>query len=171
MRLYHGSKRQYTILKPNQATAPADSEQAKLIPEKELMNAVYLTLDFQFALAMAARPPGLTKIDNDNGKKSITFENPKLFNPDQPMYIHEVDAAAILKEFWKKEKYVAIHAQSVKFRIIKYSILIPLFICSYYWKGTRFTGILLLTLTVVAVTMHFILRWKTKAWSQNWGTI
>ena len=92
MKLYHGSKSDFTSVLKSQATK-ADNIK---VPEKELMNAIYLTPDYGFALACAARPIGVTKIDNEN--KSITFENPDLFDPEKEVFVYEIDVENISKE-------------------------------------------------------------------------
>ncbi len=74
-----------------------------------------------------------------------------------------------VKQFLEREKYVAIHGQSWRFRAVKYAILIPLFVGMVWWKGWKATGVLFLILLVVALGMHFLFRWKTKAWTQSWG--
>lgn len=101
MILYHGSKRKLETLKPRQATSPPD-ERAADIPKDELLNGIYLTSEFDFALAMAARPLGVTEVNVVDGKKTIKFEHPELFNPEQPIYIHEIDTAHIPKENLKQ---------------------------------------------------------------------
>ncbi len=86
MKLYHGSKNgQLDTIKKSQAEAGEGVE----VPEDELLNAIYLTPDYGFALAMAIRPMGLTTIDDDN--KTIKFENPELFDPNDKVYIYEID--------------------------------------------------------------------------------
>lgn len=73
------------------------------------------------------------------------------------------------KEFWKRELHVALHAQSTKFRIKKYAILAIFFATAYFFGGWGTFWALLVVLTVLAVAMHFILRWKTDAWTKSWG--
>ncbi len=72
------------------------------------------------------------------------------------------------KETYEKEKYVVVNGQSAKFRIVKYSIIIPLLVGLYLWKGARFSGYLVLFLVVFGTITHFVLRWKTKGWTQKW---
>ena len=57
MYLYHGSKDPFSILKKQKAHAPPGR------PLEEALEAIYLTPDFLFALACAARPPGTSDID------------------------------------------------------------------------------------------------------------
>jgi len=92
MKLYHGSKNNFLSIKRNQAGEDDDSE----VPENELLNAIYLTPDYGFALACAARPEGTTQIDGEN--KLITFENPELFDPEEEVFVYELNIENIPKE-------------------------------------------------------------------------
>lgn len=74
-----------------------------------------------------------------------------------------------IKKFLEREKYVALHAQTWKFRVVKYAILITIATGSVLWKGWQATGILFLLLFFVAIAVHFLFRWKSKAWTQDWG--
>ena len=91
MLLYHGSKNRLDVLTPQQAAAGEGVE----VPEGELLNAIYLTPDIGFAVACAARPEGVTHINDDH---SIEFENPEGFNPDQDIFIYTVDTNDLPKE-------------------------------------------------------------------------
>ncbi len=62
-------------------------------PPEEALEAIYLTPDFLFAMACAARPPGVSNIDITN--RTICFENPDLFQPDEIIYIYFVDPTKI----------------------------------------------------------------------------
>jgi hypothetical protein len=92
MKLYHGTKTKLISLQPKQAGKADNIE----VPEKELLNAIYLTPNYGFALACGARPDGVTDIDEET--KSITFENPQLFDPQETVYIYEFDSDAIPPE-------------------------------------------------------------------------
>ena len=92
MKLYHGSKNNFASIRKNQAGKADNIE----VPENELLNAIYLTPDYGFALACAARPEGVTNIDGEN--KTITFENPDLFDPEEEVFVYEVDTEHIPKE-------------------------------------------------------------------------
>ena len=59
------------------------------MPEDELLNAIYLTPRYDYALAMAARPEGITHIDTINNV--VEFEHPELFDPEKEVYIYEVE--------------------------------------------------------------------------------
>ena len=74
-----------------------------------------------------------------------------------------------LKEFYRKEKYIALHAQSSRFRIVKYSVLLVVALGVYVWKGLAATGYLLLLLFLAGIAVHFFFRWKTEAWTKSWG--
>lgn len=88
MLLYHGSSKELGSLKPHQAGGPEDRGK---VPEGELLHAIYLTPEFDFAFAMAARPPGVTEIDN----RKITFEHPELFDPNKEVYVYEIDTEGL----------------------------------------------------------------------------
>ncbi|MDE0481481.1 MAG: hypothetical protein OXI67_02765 [Candidatus Poribacteria bacterium] len=87
MYLYHGSKQSFPKLKKRKAHAPPGR------PPEEALEAIYLTPDFLFALACAARPPGVSNIDITN--RTICFENPDQFEPDETIYIYFVDPTKI----------------------------------------------------------------------------
>ena len=74
-----------------------------------------------------------------------------------------------LKQFIERETYVALHAQTWKFRAVKYIVLIALATVSVIWKGWQATGILFLVLFAAAIAIHFLFRWKSKGWTQDWG--
>lgn len=73
------------------------------------------------------------------------------------------------KEWFEREKYVALHAQSRRFRIIKYIVIISLSLIIGLLKGWILVLELLGCLFVLGITVHFVFRWKTKAWTQSWG--
>lgn len=75
----------------------------------------------------------------------------------------------ILKEFYRKEEYIALHAQSRRFRIVKYCVLLAVAVGVYAWKGLAATGLLLLVLFLAGICLHFFFRWKTEAWTKSWG--
>jgi hypothetical protein len=86
IKLYQGSKNgNITLLQKRQAQAKDGVE----VPEDELKEGIYLTSDYGFALAMAARPEGCTDIDDK--EKIIKFEDPKLFKPEEQVYVYEVE--------------------------------------------------------------------------------
>jgi hypothetical protein len=68
-----------------------------------------------------------------------------------------------LREFYRKKKYIALHAQSGRFRIVKYSVPLLVAVVMYVWKGLAATGLLLLLLFLAGIFLHFFFRWKTQA--------
>ncbi|MFA7286165.1 MAG: hypothetical protein WC052_00685 [Patescibacteria group bacterium] len=89
MILYHGSRHRVDKLERRQAQA-ADG---LTVPEGELLEAIYLTPDRGFAIAMAARPDGLTEINDEEHK--IHFEHPELFNPEQEIFLYAIAAESL----------------------------------------------------------------------------
>lgn len=87
MILYHGSPRKIEMLESKQAGTVHE------VPEGELLNAVYLTPDYGFALACGARTEGTTDIDEE--KKTIEFEHPELFDPEKEVYVYHVESENI----------------------------------------------------------------------------
>lgn len=86
MKLYHGSKSNFEKVNRNQAGNGPDMA----VPKDELLNAIYLTPDYGFAMACAVRPLGQTKISNEN--KTLEFvDHPELFDPEQEIFIYEFD--------------------------------------------------------------------------------
>lgn len=73
------------------------------------------------------------------------------------------------RKFWERELHVAVHAQSSKFRVKKYLVLAVIFAITYFFSDWGGAGILLLLLTVIAIAVHFLFRWKTDAWTKSWG--
>ena len=90
MYLYHGSKKLFPKLKKQKAHAPQGR------PPEEALEAIYLTPDFLFALACAARPPGGSNIDLT--ERIICFENPDQFEPNETIYIYFVDSTKISED-------------------------------------------------------------------------
>ena len=74
-----------------------------------------------------------------------------------------------LKDFYRKEKYIALHAQTRRFRIAKYSVLLVVAVGVYAWMGLNAAGLLLLLLFLAGISTHFFFRWKTEAWTRSWG--
>lgn len=69
----------------------------------------------------------------------------------------------------EKELYVAIHAQTAKFRMVKYAILLPLFGVIYWVYGKEALLKTLGVLFVLAIAMHLFYRWMTNGWEDSWG--
>jgi hypothetical protein len=74
-----------------------------------------------------------------------------------------------LRDFYRKEKYIALHAQSRWFRIVKYCVLLAGAVGVYAWKGLAATGLLFLLFFLTGIGLHFFFRWKTEAWKKSWG--
>ncbi len=74
-----------------------------------------------------------------------------------------------MKDTIEREKYIVVHGQTARFRVIKYLLLAAFLIPFWLWQGDRALAILLVCLTVISVTIHLLFRWKTKAWTQSWG--
>lgn len=90
MKLYHASPVRFDSIKRSQAVADESLE----VPVGELQNKIYLTGDLGFALAMAARPNGITSVDNSK----ISFEHYDEFDPEKSVYVYEVDSETIPAE-------------------------------------------------------------------------
>jgi hypothetical protein len=102
MILYHGSSKELSSLESRQASSEHN------VPEGELLDAIYLTPNLDFAIACAARPPGATDIDDDD--KIIEFEHPELFDPEKEIFVYEFDSEKISQEHIRQvdEKQYAI---------------------------------------------------------------
>ncbi len=96
MKLFHASKTKFDVIKRSQALAAEGLE----VPEGELQNKIYFTPEIGVALAMGARPPGITSISG--GK--ISFENVDEFDPEEAVYIYEIDIEEDLVEFIDDEQ-------------------------------------------------------------------
>lgn len=92
MILYHGSPHKIDRLEKRRAGAAGNVE----VPEGELLDAIYFTPDYGFAVACAARPEGVTQIDGE--EKTIKFEHPGSFDPEQEIFIYRVDSEKIPAE-------------------------------------------------------------------------
>ena len=88
MKLYHGSKKLLKALEPKQAQK-GDVD----VSEDQLQHAIYLSPDYGFALAMGARPENSVTVTHDGeGERTIDFEKPELFKPDETVYIYSFDS-------------------------------------------------------------------------------
>lgn len=90
MKLYHGSKGKFPYLRRQQAQSMVE------VPKDEVLNAIYLTPDYGHALAMGCTPNGENNFDDE--KHTIMFENPQLFDPNEPIYIYCVDSETVPKD-------------------------------------------------------------------------
>lgn len=73
------------------------------------------------------------------------------------------------KEFFRREKHVALNAQPKAFRVAKWIVILCVATLLYLWKGVVVVGLLLGTLAVLGTCLHFLLRWKSKGWTESWG--
>jgi hypothetical protein len=61
---------------------------------------------------------------------------------------------------------LSLKAQPVWFRVLKWSIVLPLVV--WLWP-TRWFWPAMLTMLVAGLTLHFFFRWKTAGWSRPWA--
>ncbi len=73
-----------------------------------------------------------------------------------------------LKELYEREKHVVIHGQSVRFRLAKYAILLPLLFGLYVWKGGVVLWQTLAVLLVLSLIIHFFFRYMSDGWRKSW---
>jgi len=73
------------------------------------------------------------------------------------------------KDWIEREKHVVLHAQPKWFRIIKWIVILSALVALGWWKGWMLAISVLFCLMLLGTILHFILRWKTKAWTQSWG--
>lgn len=73
-----------------------------------------------------------------------------------------------LSNTFKRELEVAFskHAQPIWFRILKYFVLITLI---YFFFKVLLFWIMLFVVFVLALSLHFWYRRKTKAWTKSYG--
>jgi hypothetical protein len=72
-------------------------------------------------------------------------------------------------ETLRREIYIVIHGQSIRFRVIKYLVFIGIIIILSKNYGLQSTSYFLLLAMIIALTAHFFFRWKTKGWRNSWG--
>lgn len=83
---------------------------------------------------------------------------------DYPMVRGEIRT---MKEIVKKEFKVMFSkdTQPIWFRITKWIVIISL---AYLLYGTRWFWVLVIGVFIAGIIVHFIFRWKTKAWTKSW---
>jgi hypothetical protein len=86
--LYHGSGNLFPKIERRQPTDYG-------IPRQDRKDAIYMTSDHVTALGFAAMPDGKNAIGQEDGKRTVHFENPDLFNPDKEVYVYCVDISKI----------------------------------------------------------------------------
>jgi O-antigen/teichoic acid export membrane protein len=74
-----------------------------------------------------------------------------------------------MKNLLQRETYIAVHAQSIKFRAIKWIILICITYCIYLWLGWDGVAAWIALGTLLGLSIHFLFRWKTRGWTKPWG--
>jgi hypothetical protein len=57
-------------------------------------------------------------------------------------------------------------AQPVWFRVVKWIVIVG--ISAMFWRSPYF-WLWIAGLLTLAMTVHFIWRWKTRVWTQPWG--
>ncbi len=75
----------------------------------------------------------------------------------------------IFREFIAREKHVALNAQSRKFRIVKWIVILLIATALYRWKGMNAVVTFIAIGAIAGVILHFFLRWKTDEWTKSWG--
>ncbi|MFA6423689.1 MAG: hypothetical protein WCV83_00045 [Candidatus Magasanikbacteria bacterium] len=111
MKLYHGSPNNFSTVQKNQAQQGDNMD----VPKDELLDAIYLSPKFEFALAVASMPEGAAHIDDK--KHTIEFENPQLFDQEKVVYIYEFDSEAIPPENLKyvdEQQYAVINMPELR---------------------------------------------------------
>jgi hypothetical protein len=96
MKLYHGSPNRFDSIHSSQAQKGKGME----VPEQELLNGIYLTPDYGFALAVGAKPYGAAHINDKT--KEIEFGHPELFDPSKQVFIYEIDSEKIPQEMLRQ---------------------------------------------------------------------
>ena len=84
--MYHGSRKKFSKLTRQKAYAVPES------PENEKLNMIYLTPDYSFALAMAARPMGYSGVDHE---RRIVHYNLDNFDPEREVYVYVIDVSKV----------------------------------------------------------------------------
>ncbi len=74
-----------------------------------------------------------------------------------------------MKSVLNREAYVALHAQTWKFRVVKYIVLLAIGWIVYALGGWNAVGVTFGVLLIIALGVHFFFRWASKGWTQSWG--
>lgn len=74
-----------------------------------------------------------------------------------------------LKEFWAREKHVALNGQSRTFRIRKWLVILVVEGLLFWRQGWQVALSAFLVCALLGVCVHFVLRWKTDRWTKDWG--
>jgi hypothetical protein len=72
------------------------------------------------------------------------------------------------RETIRREMEVAFskNTQSVRVRILKYFIIGGTL---YFFRGNRWLPIIFISLIIMALLLHFWVRYKTKGWTKSYG--
>jgi surface polysaccharide O-acyltransferase-like enzyme len=73
-----------------------------------------------------------------------------------------------MKQWIEREKYIVMNGQPRMFRIIKWIVLVILGALIYVFFDGKVLGLVILALAIAGVFAHFLFRWKTNGWTQNW---
>ena len=74
-----------------------------------------------------------------------------------------------LKEFWRREIHVAMHAQSWRFRIVKYLVIVAVLGGVGARWGVNTVVLVVVLAAAVSLGIHFFFRFKTDRWTKPWG--
>ena len=72
------------------------------------------------------------------------------------------------KDVYTRERNAIVHGQSVRFRIIKYIVLVPIFFGVYIWKGALTMWYVLAVALVVSLIIHLFFRYMSDGWRKSW---
>ena len=75
---------------------------------------------------------------------------------------------ATWKELLAREKHVVVHGQSIRFRLIKYAVLIPILLVLYMSEGPLTTFRVLMAFLAAALIVHFFFRYMSDGWTKSW---
>jgi len=72
-----------------------------------------------------------------------------------------------MKNWWQREVYVVWHAQTRRFRAIKWVIIVVAGALLYYVKGWEITVKVFLFLALCGVAVHFLFRYMSHGWMES----
>ena len=112
----------------------------------------------------SARPeaPWALRCGQANSQQRITRGPVARLEPD------EARSRKLSSQKIMRELHVIARGQSIRFRVVKYAILVPLFIVLYAWKGWEITWKVLVALAILGVLVHFFFRHMTDGWRKSW---
>lgn len=109
--------------------------------------------------------PVFNKSGADGHSGTVYAELRFVGQPRQKLYSERMS----LRKLLRREKYVVIHAQTKRFRVVKYIIIFALLFAAIAWKGWQNAFILLVLMAALSIFIHFLFRWKSKGWTESWG--